>query len=161
MTENNPTVEIKAAEAIEAGGIIKLGEDGLLYAGQRKTANTIEAAEAIEAGDMVEIEDDEMPESWGKILAKLQGVSDNDSKPGKKLPSNRTKEYEQPPANPKHSDAVKSIVAQGYKYLGTNGDGYFYFTGANGDGAYTLRPNGALDKVGNKFSRQFLVALEK
>lgn len=158
MSDEKSTLTIVAGEAIEAGGIIRLGDDGLLYTGQRKTANTIEAEEDIEAGETVEIDGD-IPKSWNKILAKTQDGLETGL--GKKLPSNRTKQYEQPPSNPKYSQAVREVVAKGYKYLGTNNDGYFYFTGADNDGAFTLRPNGAFDKVGNKFSRQFLATLEQ
>jgi len=158
MSDEKLTATIEAGEDIEAGGIVRLGDDGLLYAGQRKTASTIEAADNIEVGDMVEINGD-VPKSWKKILEK--SLDGSKSELGKKLPSNRIKQYERPPSNPKHSQAVCAFTDQGYKYLGTNGDGYFYFTGLKGDGAFTLRPNGTLDKVGNKFSRQFLATLER
>jgi len=161
MAEKESTTTIVAAEAIEAGGIMRLGDDGMLYEGQRKTANSIEAAEAIEAGDEVEITG-ELPAGWEKILENTSGqkVEDELEKPVK-LPANRTKNYPKPPSNPKYSQAVRDVVAKDYKYLGTNGDGYFYFTGKNGVGAFTLRPTGQLDKVGNKFSKQFLATLER
>jgi hypothetical protein len=97
-----------------------------------------------------------------KTISEGAAVKDNDD--GSVSPIENTtlraeiplseKKIETPP------DVVADTVKKGYKYLGTDGSN-FYFTKADGTGAYTHHANGKFGFVGNRFDLNFVKTLKK
>lgn len=139
---SNEYIKFTAGEDLRAGDPVLIDKDGVAVKAEVESADTLIMRQKVRAGKQFAFPASELPAA------------------------KQAEEAEQPVVEPQeqtHKEPIlfgadPKLVKQGYVYQGSDGKGNYYY--ANASGAYTLRTNGQLARVGNRFDVNFLKTLK-
>lgn len=150
-------VKFTAGENLEAGDQVTPNAEGLVVKAEADDPASFAMLQKVKAGKKFAYPADKLPQAnmqeAGEELPNMIGPVATTL-----IPQSVVDEFSNKKTEPILSGADPKLVKTGYEYQGSDGKGNYYY--ANASGAYTLKTNGQLMRVGNRFDATFLKTLK-